>query len=158
MTGTSPISKTRAFAARAGVPAECFVDASAWYPIALAKHPDHARLARALTDRVRRGTRIVTTNLVLAESHALLTTRVDPRTALRFLEAARSRPNVVVESTAELEDAAQRDWLRKYDDHRFSLADAVSFAVMKARGIHEALTLDHHFSIAGFAIVGDRSR
>ena len=95
---------------------------------------------------------------MLAESHALLTTRVDPRTALRFLEATRSRPNVVVESTAELEDAAQRDWLRKYDDHRFSLADAVSFAVMKARGIHEALTLDRRFAIAGFEIAGDQSR
>lgn len=148
----------RECAARRDVPVECFVDASAWYPIALAKHPDHDRLAGALTDRVRRGTRIVTTNLVLAESHALLTTRVDPRTALRFLEAARSRPNVVVQSTAELEDAAQRDWLRKYDDHRFSLADAVSFAVMKARGIREALTLDRHFSIAGFEIAGDAPR
>jgi uncharacterized protein len=135
------------------VPAECFVDASAWYPIALAKHPDHARLAKALTDRVKRGVRIVTTNLVLAESHALLSTRVDPVTALRFLRAAKARPNVVVSSSRELEESAERDWLDKYSDHRFSLADAVSFAVMQDRGIREALTLDRHFAIAGFSPV-----
>jgi predicted nucleic acid-binding protein len=142
----------RAPAASGAMRAECFVDASAWYPIALAKHPDHQRLARALTERVRGGVRIVTTNLVLAETHALLTTRVDPRTALRFLRSARARPNIVVESSAELEEIAAREWLEKYDDHRFSLADAVSFAVMADRGIREALTLDRHFAIAGFAI------
>jgi predicted nucleic acid-binding protein len=33
------------------------------------------------------------------------------------------------------------------------LADAVSFAVMTDRGIADALTLDHHFAVAGFSMV-----
>lgn len=135
---------------------ELFVDASAWYPIALRSHPDHRRLAAALTTRVRGGARIVTTNLVLAEVHALLTTRADPAAALGFLHNARARPTDVVISTDDLEDRAQSDWLARYHDHRFSLADAVSFAVMTDRGIREALTLDRHFAIAGFVMVPGR--
>ena len=40
----------------------------------------------------------------------------------------------------------------------FSLADAVSFAVMKARKIREALTLDAHFGVAGFAMVPGKGK
>jgi uncharacterized protein len=139
------------------VVAECFVDASAWYPIAVASHADHARLAAALTARVRAGTRIVTSNLVLAEAHALLTTRVHPAAALAFLRSARTRPNIVVESSAALEERAIAHWLPKFGDHRFSLADAVSFAIMAERGIRDALTLDHHFAAAGFTMIPGRA-
>jgi len=39
-------------------------------------------------------------------------------------------------------------------DQDFSFTDAVSFTVMTTRGIEEALTLDHHFAVAGFRILG----
>ncbi len=135
------------------VPRELFVDASAWYPIAVISHPDHARLAAALTERVRRGMRIVTTNLVVAESHALLVNRAGHDPAVRFLRSARAHPNVVVSSTPELELRALVDWIAPYDDHAFTLADAVSFTVMTERRIRDALTLDRHFAVAGFTMV-----
>jgi uncharacterized protein len=59
-----------------------------------------------------------------------------------------------VRSTRELEDAAERDWLARYQDQDFSLADAVSFAVMRERRIKDVLSLDRHFAIAGFKTVG----
>jgi len=70
--------------------------------------------------------------------------------ALTFLQTVGESPNVVVRSSRELEAAAERDWLTRYDDQDFSFADAVSFAVMTERGIRDALTLDHHFVVAGF--------
>ena len=54
----------------------------------------------------------------------------------------------------ELEEAAEEEWLGRFTDQDFSLTDAVSFTVMAERGIEEALTLDHHFATAGFALAG----
>jgi uncharacterized protein len=132
------------------VPAEFFVDTSAWYPLIVARHPDHARLSSALRTLIRNHRRLVTTNLVVAETHALLLRRVGHATALTFVQTVGEPPNVVVRSSSQLEAAAERDWLARYEDQDFSLTDAVSFAVMTERAIRDALTLNHHFVVAGF--------
>ena len=132
------------------MPAELFVDTSGWYPIAVRDHPDHEPLAAALRERVTSGWRVVTTNLVVAETHALLLRRVGRGAALDFVREARRDPLLVVDSTSDLEHDAIRDWLVPYDDQRFSLVDAVSFAVMAGRGISDVLALDRHFTTAGF--------
>jgi predicted nucleic acid-binding protein len=129
---------------------ELIVDTSAWFPLLLRRHPDHARLTAALRKRISSGDRVVTTNLVLAETYTLLLYRGHRDAALTFLRSARIAPNIVVASTPELEHRALVDWLEPFDDQRFSFADAVSFAVMQERGITRALALDAHFSIAGF--------
>jgi uncharacterized protein len=135
--------------------AEIFVDTSAWYPLVVADHPDHAAVARAVEDALGAGTRLVTTNLVVAESHALLLHRTTRAHALAFVRAVSEPSTVVVPSTADLEHVAVTDWLARYADHDFSLTDAVSFAVMKSRGIRRAVTLDRHFAIAGYELVPD---
>ena len=83
--------------------AEIFVDASAWYPLADPGHPDHARLARLLQQSVVEGARVVTTNLVVAETHALLLRRTGPVPALRFLREILREPLLVERSTADIE-------------------------------------------------------
>ena len=139
--------------------AELFVDTSAWYPAVVRSHPDHAGVAEAMTERVSRGVRIVTTNLIVSETHALLLHRVGRSAALQFVQAVRESPNLVVDSSAELERDAILQWLVKFADQDFSLTDAVSFAVMKRRKIREALTLDAHFAAAGFGMTpGGRKR
>ena len=135
---------------------EFFVDTSAWYPLLVAKHPDHARLATALRALIRNRRRLVTTNLVVAETHALLLRRVGAKTALAFVRTVDEAPNVVIRSTRDLETEAERNWLARYSDQGFSLTDAVSFAVMTHRRIRDALSLDHHFEIAGFQLHGHR--
>jgi predicted nucleic acid-binding protein len=132
---------------------EVFVDTSAWYPAMVRSHQDHERVAIAMQDAVRAGVRLVTSNLVVAETHALLLNRVGRNFALTFAQTVIQPPMVVVPSTVELEDRAVRDWLVRYDDQHFSLADAVSFAVMKARGITQAVALDAHFASAGFRVL-----
>lgn len=133
---------------------EFFVDTSAWFPLLLRKHPQHASLEAALRSRIGRGERLVTTNLVLAETHALLTCRGHRAAAVAFLRTVREAPNLVVPSTREREDRALADWLERFDDQDFSLTDAVSFVVMRERKIKQALTLDRHFAVAGFEAVG----
>ncbi len=139
-------------AGRRSVAGEFFVDTSAWYPAVVSSHADHRRVAAALTDRVRGRQRVVTTNLVIGETHALLLHRVHRHAAHAFLTMVRQSPNVVIYCDAELEEAAITRWLEPYADQPLSLCDAVSFATMSTRRIKEALTLDRHFAVAGFRV------
>ncbi|HEX3866607.1 MAG TPA: PIN domain-containing protein [Gemmatimonadaceae bacterium] len=132
---------------------ELFVDTSAWFPLLLRRHPEHAALTAVLRRRVAQGERIVTTNLVLSETHTLLLYRGHRAAATAFIRAARETPNVIVSSTSELEEHALTGWLDRYDDQDFSFTDAVSFAVMDDRRIGRALTLDRHFAAAGFEML-----
>ena len=118
----------------AAVAAELFVDTSAWYPAVVRNHPDHRRVAAALTRAVKQGKRVVTTNLVVAETHALLLRRVNAAVALAFARTVRLPPNLVVTSDPDLEAVALGDWLERFSDQEFSLTDAVSFAVMARAG------------------------
>lgn len=133
--------------------AELFVDTSAWYPLVVRSHPQHGALANGLRAAVRAGTRVVTTNLIVAETHALLLRRTSRETALAYVRGAALPPNLVVWSSAALEGAAVGGWLERYRDQDFSYTDAVSFAVMAERRIEAALTLDHHFAAAGFRVL-----
>jgi predicted nucleic acid-binding protein len=131
---------------------ELFVDTSAWYVLALSSAPQHPKVAAALRHRIQRGARIVTTNLIVAETHALLLRRTSQTVALTFAREVRRAPNIVVAGSAEYEELAVTDWLEKFDDQHFSFTDAVSFVVMADRGIREAVALDHHFAVAGFLV------
>lgn len=133
--------------------AEIFVDTSAWYPLLLTSHPEHKRLAALARRLIQRGRWIVSTNLVVAETHALVMRRIGIATALTFVRSVTLPPNVIVRSTAQLEERAVNDWLARFADQDFSFTDAVSFATMSERRITEALTLDHHFEVAGFTAV-----
>jgi len=135
------------------VPAELFVDTSGWYPLAVRALDEHRAVADALRRRVRAGARVVTSNLVMAETHALLLRRVGYQAAMAFVQGVVDPPNLVVRSSAALEAAAVSEWLDRFDDQPFSLTDAVSFAIMAERRITEALALDHHFRIAGYTTV-----
>jgi predicted nucleic acid-binding protein len=135
------------------VAVELFVDTSAWYALAVPGDPAHVRHARVLRERVASGVRVVTTNLVVAETHALLLRRVGRGPAEAFARIVRGSPNLVVTSTPELEAAALDEWIGRFEDQDFSLTDAVSFAVMAERGIREALAQDRRFATAGFTMV-----
>jgi predicted nucleic acid-binding protein len=61
-------------------------------------------------------------------------------------------------STPTAEWRVTGDWFNRtspdvLDDQEFSLTDGVSFSVMDTRSIREALTLDRHFTTAGFVAV-----
>ncbi|MGH7584167.1 MAG: type II toxin-antitoxin system VapC family toxin [Gemmatimonadales bacterium] len=137
--------------------AEMFVDTSAWFALTDRATPGHRAVESALRDRLQKGTVLVTTNLVIAETHVLLLRRTTQRVALAFVREVGRPPNAIVTSIHDLEHAAVRDWLERYADQPFSFTDAVSFSVMRARRISEALTLDHHFAVAGFAVVPARA-
>ena len=131
---------------------ELFVDTSAWYPLVNAAHADHDDVSRELRRAIRSGAGLVTTNIVVAETHALLLRRWGRSPALSYLRSVLQSPNRVETVTPERTVAAIDQWIEPFGDQTFSLADAASFVVMTELGIRDALTLDRHFATAGFVM------
>ncbi len=131
-----------------------FVDSSAWVALAHRRDQAHGR-ATALWAGIRGGRReVVTTGLVAAETHALLLGRIGADKATTALERLFARPNQrLIWCVEELAGAAVERWLKQYRDHEFSIADAVSFEVMRREGIREAFTFEADFRRAGFQIL-----
>ncbi len=130
-----------------------FVDTSAWYSLVNAAHRDHDVLAGELRQQIRSGAQLVTTNLIVAETHALLLRRAGRSAALAFLESVRQSPNRIETITPERTATAISGWIEPFSDQSLSLADAASFAVMTELGMRKALTLDSHFAAAGFVML-----
>lgn len=140
------------------MPAEIFVDTSFWCTLVLrgrsaAELERHRKADTALRKAIKSGVRLITTNLILAESHQLLLVRDRRETALTFLRSYPAPGAEVVTSTPDLEAEALEEWIERYDDQEFSLADAVSFALMRRRRISRALTFDRHYATAGFEML-----
>jgi predicted nucleic acid-binding protein len=94
--------------------------------------------------------RAVTHNYVVVETEALVHRRHGGRAAASLLRDVLPLIDVVW-VTPELHAAAVVSHLADLR-RRTSLVDHVSFAVMRERGIGQALALDRHFREAGFAL------
>ncbi len=132
--------------------AELFADTSGLGNLADPTQPFHtvaASLYRAARNQNRK---VVTTNYVLAELVALLTSplRFSRASIVAFIDDLKTSPYVeVVHMDAPQDDEAWQ-LLKSRPDKDWSLVDCASFAIMTRRGITEALTADHHFEQAGF--------
>jgi uncharacterized protein len=132
---------------------EVFVDASAWIAVVNQRDDLHSEASASYGRLLRERRPLVTTNLVIAEAHAMIRRYSGHEAAIRFLDSMRQSGRLTkVYSDAGLEAEAEK-LLRRYADQDFSLTDAVSFAVMRQRGITEAFAFDGHFVAAGFVVV-----
>jgi predicted nucleic acid-binding protein len=130
-----------------------FLDTSGWFAALSIKEPKHRAARTVYRHWIQSGVRLVTTNLVVAEMQILLTRFRGDDDGLRFLDSVYQDPtHDVVFADRDLERAAVDHWLRRYRDQRLSLADAVSFEVMRSRSIVQVLALDEHFALAGFEL------
>lgn len=118
-----------------------FVDAAAFYA-ATDRRDGRNQAARdvfALFELERRP--LFTSNLVVAEAHALMVRRLGGQVAWRWLESLDL--NLVLEDKDDHVQAA--GLLARYADKDFSYADAVSFVLMERLRIATAFTFDEHF-------------
>ena len=130
-----------------------FLDTSGWFAALSPKEAKHREARAAYGAWIEDGARLVTTNLIVAEMQILLSRFRGAAEGLRFLDSLYQDPaHEVVFVDRDLERAAVDRWLRRYRDQRLSLADAVSFEVMRVRRIRHALALDEHFQLAGFEL------
>ena len=131
-----------------------FLDTSAWLSVLNLREQRHDEALHRYEGELQAGSRFITTNLVLAEMHVLLTRHRRAGDALRFVDAVhRDLTHEVRHVDRDLVLEAIDRWLRPFTDHLFSLADAVSFEVMRREQLTVAFTLDKHFQTAGFQTV-----
>lgn len=130
-----------------------FVDTSAWYALIDRRDADHARVAALVRRLVGDGVRLVSTDYVLDESCTLARARSGSEAALRLLDLVHGTAALDLEWIgSERFERAER-LFRKHDDQAFSFTDCTSFAVMRERGLTDAITTDEHFRIAGFTLL-----
>ncbi len=130
------------------------VDTGAWLAVFHRRDQYHAAAADMLRRLRAERTQLVVTNLILAELHLHLVHGLGPRTAADHLETLKTDPLIdEVFADQRVQAAALADWIRRFDDQPFTLTDAASFAVMRARRIPAVFTFDRHFGVAGFEVM-----
>ncbi|MBI2806462.1 MAG: type II toxin-antitoxin system VapC family toxin [Planctomycetes bacterium] len=96
---------------------------------------------------------LVTTEWVLMDLADALAAPEARSTAVAFLKAVRADPLFEVVGYVPTAYQAGFDLFAARTDKSWSLTDCLSFGVMTARGLTEALTADHHFEQAGFRAI-----
>lgn len=128
-----------------------FVDTSAFYAALNRKDRFHLDAATLFEHAVRDGWRLITSNFVVAETHALILTRLGQGLATAWL---RNVPATVLRISREDEQKAIRIILA-YRDKAFSYCDATSFAVIERARISRVMAFDRHFRQYGkFELLG----
>ena len=131
-----------------------FVDTSAWVALANPRDERHERAKPIWHAAARAGRLVVTTNVVVGETHAMLMSRRGRGPAAAFLDTLLDSPEItLVWADEDLTLSARERWLRKLHDKDISLADAISFEAMNRERIHEAFAFDHDFERAGFRLL-----
>ncbi len=93
----------------------------------------------------------LTHSYIIAEYVALATARRFPRSpVLAFVVDLLDNPDIETVWADESLHRAAVALLMERQDKTYSLCDAVSFVLMRQRGISEALTTDRHFEQEGF--------
>ena len=135
------------------MPRSVFIDTSAWYGLADPGDFFHKIASSTYSTLLRRGVSFVTTNLVVAESQALILHKMHRVAAQRFLTITHANPRLqIIYATVEINTLAEA-LLEQYRDQNFTLTHAMSFVVMRERQLTHAFTFDHHFAIANFVLV-----
>ncbi len=131
---------------------EVFVDTSGWANYFLRRQPYHRQAIDFLNHWQRSSVEIVTTNYVVAELASLLTSplKVERGLQIQMIGVLRSSAWVIVMHIDPAIEAEAWDMFTRHRDKFWSLVDCTSFAIMRRRGIGQALTEDHHFDQAGF--------
>ena len=130
-----------------------FADSSGFIAAFDSRDGAHIKAAAAWRQIAKARERLVTTQLVLAETVTYLRRRGGWECSRLVGSAILQSPLIeVVGLEPEQLAAAWREFVRN-PDPKLSLCDAASFIVMRDRTLRRAFALDRHFLDAGFEVV-----
>jgi predicted nucleic acid-binding protein len=121
-----------------------FADSSSYAALQDRNDTNHEAAVAILGDIAATGYRLVTTNVILIEAHALILSSLGREQARQFLIGVRQSNTALIRVRAQDEVQAQ-GILFRYTDKDWSFADATSFVIMDRLGIDLAFTFDSDF-------------
>lgn len=129
-----------------------FADTSGWGSYLDRSERFHSLALDTFADTFEFGGRIITSNWILSELTALLTSplRIPKTSQIRMLDLIRSDTGVEIVTIDPILEAGAWDLWRGRPDKTWSLVDCSTFVLMNRRGLTDAITSDHHFEQAGF--------
>jgi predicted nucleic acid-binding protein len=134
-------------------PNAAFIVTSGFYALLDRADTNHTTAVRLFRDLSTAGTRLVLTNFIRAETHALILNRLGHDVADRFLAGLRSVPSNSLARITDEDETAALDLIARYRDKSFSLTDATSFVVMERLGITHAVSFDDDFRQYGWILL-----
>lgn len=129
-----------------------FVDTGGFYALADADDEFHEKSCRLFEKASAESWALMTTNCVVAETHALVLCRLGRKIALGYLQGILAGSTLVERVTEEHENDALQ-LLVAHDDKNYSFCDATSFIIMEQLKILEVIAFDDHFRQYGKFII-----
>jgi uncharacterized protein len=128
------------------------IDTSGWGNLIDPTQPFHQQTAILYRAARQQKHRILTTNYIITEVVALLTSplRISRPQIIAFVQGLKDSPYIEILHIDPETDAQSWQLLASRQDKAWSLIDCSSFVVMKQNNIAQALTNDRHFDQAGF--------
>jgi uncharacterized protein len=136
----------------AAAPARLFVDSGAWIALRSRRDQHHAEADRLFREALSRRIPLLTSSLIIAETHRLTLFRAGVQPALRALDRIDASPSVTIHFPTADDHAAARRWLERLAPRPVTYTDAISFAVMGVKRCSHVLGFDQDFAAAGFTI------
>ncbi len=130
-----------------------WLDTSAIFAAARPRSDRHAEAGAAYQILLTGTQRLVTSDLIVAELHALLLARVHPKFGLDLIDRLLTSSRIEIVAAGIERMAAAAELLRRRPGRAYSLTDAVSFVLMRELAISRAFTLDADFAAEGFEVV-----
>jgi predicted nucleic acid-binding protein len=128
-----------------------FVDSGGFFGLLIREDGHHACARELFAQAKTEGWGLVTTNVVVIETYALLLNRsLQGRVlAVRFLDWLDRVESIQRERITEDDEDKAVALVRDHDDKTYSLCDALSFTVMERLGVREAIAFDRDFRSYG---------
>ncbi len=131
------------------------VDTGAWYALADRSDRHHAAATAHYETAAELGG-LVTTDLIVGETFALLSSHLGRQGALTFWAGLRGAQIPILPITVQEIEAA---WhvARAFPDQSFSFVDCTTFALMERLGVGDAFAFDSHFLVYRYGAGLERS-
>ncbi len=124
------------------------VDTSAIYALLDKSDDMHDQAKKCLYQLAQNKSRVIITNFIVAECHALLASRLNPKIARNWIKQL----YWPVERVAEADEIKALNIILNYEDKSYSYTDATTFAVMERLGINNIFAFDKHFAQYGLIL------